>query len=188
MADMDITTLMDAVQVKNRIVDGMVRITFDGKQIEWAPGQSRQLPRKLAEWFVNKSLYCFYPGDVNEGLPSKAHYKLVIVGMANADESDITRAQVANVKELLDVASMPELTRIDPQTGKPMRRVYIDPRSTGANDMETRQAEQAATKTISSAIVKDAANKIADAAAGASDAEIVEAVTTISGKMERAGA
>jgi len=79
------------------------------------------------------------------------------------------------VKELLDVSNMPELTRIDPQTGKPLRRVYIDPRSTGARD-NFAQRERAATKTVSSAIVKDAAERLADAAQGASEADIQAAV------------
>lgn len=152
---MTIGELMDSVQVKNRVCDGIVRITFDGKQVEWAPGEVKNLPRALAEWFQAKSLYLFNPGDINEGIPAKSHYKLAILGMGQ-DEDDLTKEGV-NVPELLDAQNMPELTRVDPATGKPMRRVYIDPRSTGARDSSPKKA-------LSKAMTKESAMALAQAA------------------------
>ncbi len=129
---MQLSDMLDSVEVKNRVADGAVCITFDGKLVEWKPGEVKRLPRKLAEWFQAKSLYLFHPGDIVEGIPAKSHYKLAILGIGQ-DEFELTKAQ-SDVPELLDAQNMPELTRVDPQTGKPMRRVYIDPRSTGARD------------------------------------------------------
>lgn len=179
MADrVNINQLFDTVGVKNRIVDGMVRITFDGTQIEWAPGETKQMPRKHAEWFVAKSLYLFQSGDINEGESSKSHYKLCILG-GGEDETDLLREDVLAVKELLDAQNMPHLTHVDPATGKAMRRVYIDPRSTGASDMAQRQAEESTTKRLSSAIVRDAAERIAEAAQDATEADIEAAVADL---------
>lgn len=180
MADIGINEVMDTVQVKNRIVDAPVRITYDGKQVVWEPGQIRQLPRKLAEWFQEHSLFHFNPGDVDEGIPSKSDYKLVMLG-CNQNEHDITKDDVKAVRELLDTANMPQLARVDPTTGQLMRRVYIDPRSTGANDQAQRRAEENVTKTLSSRIVADAAEKIAEAAQGASESEIESAVASMTG-------
>lgn len=173
---------MDTVQIKNRIVDGIVRITWDSKQFEWAPGQVMSMPRKLAEWFRDKSLYLFNPGDVSEGISAQSHYKLWIVGDASHEGSDLTKADLAEVKELLDVKNMPETNMIDPATGKPLRRVYIDPRSTGARDTRAKHhANEPGIKKVSSAIVKDAAERIADAAQGATDQEIDAAVADLTG-------
>lgn len=188
MAETNINEVLDMVGVKNRVVDGKSAFVFDGKQVVWEPGETKVMPKKYAMWFtLLKSLYRFQPGDTAEGIPAKYHYKLAILG-TGMDESDLTKAEMANVKELLDVENMPELTRIDPQTGQPMRRVYIDPRSTGAMGQSdvARQRETAATKKVSSAIVQHAAEEIADAAQGASETEIVEAVKSISGRMEAA--
>lgn len=184
MADYKIEELMDMVQVKNRIVDSPVKIVFDGKLITWAPGQVLGMPKALADWFVRKSLYLFTPGDSNYETPAVYHYKLCIVGQG--DNTDLTIAKVAETKELLDASNMPELTRVDPATGKPMRRVYIDPRQTGANTRAADAAERAATKKVTSAIVKAAAEEIADAAAGASEAEVEQAVAELG--QTRAGA
>jgi len=132
MAERSFSEIMDSVEIKNRVIDSKVRITFNGKQWEWEPGEVKRMPRKNAEWFLAKSLYLFHPGDINEGIPSKSHYKLAILGEGQ-DEFDLVKNDV-NVPELLDAQNMPELTRVDPATGKPMRRVYIDPRKTGAQD------------------------------------------------------
>ena len=180
MADIGINDVMDTVQVKNRLVDASVRITFDGKQVVWEAGQSRSLPRKLAEWFQAKSLYCFNPGDIDEGIQAQSQYKLVIVGSGQA-ESDLTKADVQAVRELLDTQNMPGLARVDPTTGMLMRRVYIDPRSTGANDQAQRQTEERVTKGISSRIVAEAAEQIAEAAQGATEQEIDDAVVQMTG-------
>jgi len=174
-AEFSIHQLMDNCEVRNRIIDNAVRITFDSKEVRWEPGEVKTMPRSLAEWFRDKSLYHFRPGDVNEGISAMSCYKLHITGDTAHEDHDLTKDEVNAVKELLDVSNMPELTRIDPQTGKPLRRVYIDPRSTGARD-NFAQRERAATKTVSSAIVKDAAERLADAAQGASEADIQAAV------------
>jgi len=176
---MKLEQMMDSVEVKNRVVDGPVKITFDGTMVEWAPGEVKRLPRKLAEWFQAKSLYSFHPGDINEGIPAKSHYKLVMLGCSQ-DEGDLSKLAVNEVKELLDASNMPELTRIDPTTGQPLRRVYIDPRSTGARDKYVAKELQA-TKSVSSAIVREAAEQIADAAQGASEQEIEAAVADMTG-------
>jgi hypothetical protein len=180
MADIGINDVMDTVQLKNRLVDAPVRITFDGKQVVWNPGQARSLPRKLAEWFQAKSLYCFNPGDIDEGISAQSQYKLVILG-SGQNEGDLTKEDVQAVRELLDTQNMPGLARVDPTTGKLMRRVYIDPRATGANDMAQRQAEERVTKGISSRIVAEAAEQIAEAAQHATEAEIDEAVVSMTG-------
>ncbi len=152
-AEFNIHQLMDNCAVRNRIVDHPVRITFDSKEVKWEPGEVKTMPRALAEWFRDKSLYHFRPGDVNEGISAMSCYKLHIDGDRAHEDHDLTREEVLAVKELLDTANMPELTRIDPVTGKPLRRVYIDPRSTGARD-NFAQRERAATKTVSSAMTE----------------------------------
>lgn len=171
--------LTDVVEVKNRVVDGPVNITYDAKPQHWEPGESKRMPRKVAEFLRHKSLFRFNPGDHNEGIPPKWEYKLAIIGDSH-DESPITHAEVLAVKELLDVKNMPELTRTAPD-GHVMKRVYIDPRSTGAmgaSDSQ-RMAEERVTRQVSSAIVSDAAGKIADAAAGLTERDIEQAVRQV---------
>lgn len=183
----DIKELMNVVQVKNRIVNGKVRQTFDGKEFLWEPGEVKTMPRAHAEWFVEKSMYLMLPGDIDEGTPASSHYKLVILGDGR-DESDLQRAEVAEVQELLDVKNMPQLQRVDPKTGEPMRRVYINPRSTGAmaKSDEVFKAEKSVVEKVSKAIIKQGANDIADAVeqTGADEKEIEQAVKTVSGRME----
>lgn len=182
---LDIEALTDAVQLKNRIVDGQVTITYDSHPVVWAPGQIRTLPRKVAEWFRHKSMFRFNPGDHNEGISPKWEYKLAILGDTTQDSSDLTREYVASVKELLDVENMPGLTRVD-KDGHPMRRVYIDPRSTGAmarSDAQ-RRVEAQATRQTSSAIVHAAAEEIADAAQSATPQEIEAAVAELTGQAQ----
>lgn len=171
--------LTDVVAIKNRIVDGPVNITYDSKPQHWDPGETKRMPRKVAEFLRHKSLFRFNPGDHNEGIPPKWDYKLAIEGDAH-DESDLTHAEVLAQKELLDVRNMPELTRTG-QDGQPLRRVYIDPRSTGAMGVSDsqRMAEERVTKQVSSAIVADAAGKIADAARGLSEKDIEQAVRRV---------
>jgi len=179
MAEMDINEMLSSVTVKNRVTNEAVRITFDGRLIVWQPGESKQMPRKLADWFQAKSLYLFHPGDPTDPEnPQKFHYKLAILGVGQ-DETPLTREDV-NVPELLDAQNMPELRRVDPKTGEPMRRVYINPRSTGARD-DFVAKERQVTKDVSSAIVKDAAERIADAATGVSETEIGAAVAELTG-------
>lgn len=179
---LDIEDLTDNVQLKNRIVDGRVTVTYNSRAVIWEPGQIKTLPRKVAEWFRHKSMFRFNPGDHNEGISPKWEYKLAILEDATQDSTDLTKDYVAGVKELLDVSNMPQLTRVD-KDGHPLRRVYIDPRSTGAmskSDVARRVEEQAVRQT-SSAIVHAAAEEIADAAQGASDADIEAAVNELTG-------
>jgi len=175
--------LVNSVSIKNRVCDGSVFITRNARQQEWKPGEVKVLPRKIAEWFRDKSRFRVNPGEPNEGIPSTIEYKLVILG-DGADETDITREYVLSVKELLDVANMPQLQRIDPKTGLPLRRVYIDPRSTGGMGQSdtVRRTEEAVTKAVSSDIVRAAADAIADAAQNASPAEIEAAVADLTGQ------
>lgn len=176
MADLGIDDLLSGVKVKNRVVDARTVITHNGKAIVWEPGETKSMPRKLGEWFVYlKSLYRFNPGSSDEGIPATYSYKLCIVGDPHP-ETDLTKADMAKVKELLDVENMPDLVRVDTATGVQMKRVYIDPRSTGANDFAQRALEQEVTKRQSSKIVKAAAAEIAEAAEKASPEEIVAAV------------
>lgn len=186
-SQVDIKELMNVVVVKNRVCDGKVRQNFDGREFLWEPGGTKTMPRAHAEWFVAKSMYLMLPGDINEGTPASSHYKLVIVGDGQ-DESDITRETLSNVKELLDTKNMPQLTRVDPKTGEPMRRVYIDPRSTGAmaGAVARERQEEAVVERVSKAIIKQGANDIADAVeqTGADEAEIETAVKKISGRVE----
>ena len=181
MADLGIDDILSGVEVKNRVVDGKTVITYNGKSIEWGPGEIKRMPRIVGEWFVYlKSFYRLNPGNSEEGIPQTYSYRLVILGDGQ-DESDLTREELSKVKELLDVENMPDLVRIDPTTGKPMRRVYIDPRSTGANDYAQRQRERAVTKEVSSRIVTAAAVEIAAAAQQASEGEIEAAVAELTG-------
>jgi len=181
--EFDIDALLDGVDIKNRVVDGPVFLTYNARQVKWEPGEVKRMPRALALWFQNKSMFHLNPGDYNEGIPSKIEYKLAIIGQRGEDESDITREYVLSVKELLDVQNMPQLQRIDPKTGLPMRRVYIDPRSTGGMSQSdnVRRAEEQVTRRVSSAIVHDAAEKIADAAQGVTEADIEAAVGELTG-------
>lgn len=174
--------IVASVSLKNRVKDGSVFITRNARQQEWKPGEVKVLPRKIAEWFRDKSRFRVNPGDPNEGIPATIEYKLVIVGDGQ-DESDITREYVLSVKELLDVQNMPHLQRIDPKTGLPLRRVYIDPRSTGGFGQSdaARQAEERVTRAVSSDIVRAAADEIATAAQNASDEEILSAVAELTG-------
>lgn len=185
--DFSMEDLMDSVELKNRIMDGPVRLIRDSREIVFAPGQSVRLPRKIAEFLRHKSMFRFNPGDFNLGIQPKWEYKLAIMEDPDQDNSPLTMDYVRGVKELLDVTNMPELTRIDPSTGQPLRRVYIDPRSTGAmgtSDSVARQESQVVKK-VSSAIVRDAADRIADAAQGTSEAEIVAAVADLTGAETR---
>lgn len=179
MADLGIEDLLSGVEVKNRVVDGRTVITHNGKAIVWEPGEVKRMPRKLGDWFVYlKSLYRFNPGSSDEGIPATYSYKLCIIGDPHP-ETDLTRADLKKVQELLDVDNMPDLVRVDTATGVKMKRVYIDPRSTGANDFAQRALEQEVTKRQSSKIVKAAAAEIAEAAQGASEGEIADAVADL---------
>jgi len=173
--------LLESVEVRNRIVDRRVSITRNAKPVVWEPGEVKRMPRVMAEWFIElKSMYKFYPGNLDDGTPSKRHYLLTIVGDPKYDQTDLTKAEVAGQKELLDVANMPELTRVDAQ-GNAMRRVYIDPRSTGA--MSQSDTESAREKRVISAVSKDivraGAEAIADAAQNATVQEIEAAVADL---------
>lgn len=183
----ELKDLMDVVQVKNRIKDGSFTKWHDSKPYTWGPGEVVSMARGAAEWFVDRSIYGMNQGDPVMGIPAKHLYRLCIVG-SPGDEGEITMAMVRERKELLDAQNMPELTRIDPATGEPMKRVYIDPRGTGAMSRsdELHRKEQAVTQKVSKAIIRQGANDIAEAVeqTGADDAEIETAVKTISGKME----
>lgn len=182
MADMGIEQIVNTVGLKNRVVDAPVKITFDGKVVEWAPGETKMLPRKYSEWFQHKSLYKFHPGDTTFGEPSRFYYKLCIVG--EGDQSDLTYAET-NVQELLDVSNMPDLVRVDPATGKPMRRVYIDPRSTGASSSQVDRQEAQAQRATSEAIKADAVETITQAASQLSEAEIDAQVDQLRRELTR---
>lgn len=181
----NIDEILNSVSIKNRVEDGPVWITRNARQVVWNPGEVKTLPLKIAEWFRDKSRFRVNPGDHNEGIPPTIEYKLVILGQGQ-DETPITREYVLSVKELLDVQNMPQLQRIDPKTGLPLRRVYIDPRSTGgmSNSDTARRAEEAVVKSVSSAIVRDAAERIADAAQGVSEGDIEAAVGKMTGAEE----
>lgn len=178
----DVDQLLDGVEIKNRIVDGVVKLLFDGRPVEFAPGEVKRTARKVAEFLRDKSLFCFNPGDYNDGIPPTYMRKLCILNNGE-DESDLYREDVAKVRELLDVNNMPQLARVDPATGLPMRRVYIDPRSTGAMGTSDSQhtKEKQVVKETSSAIIADAAGKIVDAVkqTGVSEADIAVAVKTV---------
>jgi hypothetical protein len=178
----NIDEILNSVQLKNRIEDGPVMITRNARQVRWEAGEVKTLPLKIAEWFRDKSRFRVNPGDHNEGISPTIEYKLVILGQG-ADETPLTREYVLSVKELLDVQNMPQLTRIDPKTGEPLRRVYIDPRSTGGMGQSdaAKQREEAVTRQVSSDIVRSAAEAIADAAQGASEQEIEAAVADLTG-------
>ena len=178
----NIDDMLDVVQIKNRIEDGPVMIVRNSRQVIWGPGETKSLPRKIADWFLNKSRFRVNPGDHNEGIPAKIEYKLVILNQGQ-DESPITREYVLSVKELLDVENMPHLQRLDPKTGLPLKRVYIDPRSTGGMSLhdQQRQLEQRVMRQVSSDIVHAAADEIADAAVNASEQEIEAAVAELTG-------
>lgn len=178
--------LMDSVELKNRIEDAPVVIVRDAKEIRIAPGQSVRLPRKVAEFLRHKSLFRFNPGDYQLGIPPKWDYKLAIVGDPH-DDTPLTREEVLAQKELLDVKNMPELSRTAPD-GTVLRRVYIDPRSTGAMGQSDGLAreEKGVVRKVTSGIVREAAEQIADAAVrtGVSEAEIGAAVAELTGKGE----
>jgi len=177
---MQIGELMNIVQLKNRVIDRAVHLTYDGKHLEFKPGEVVNIARPIAEWLLNKSLYRFNPGDENQDppIPASYHYKLCILG-GSTDESDLTSVDI-NRKELLDVENMPSLNRVDPTTGKTMRRVYLNPSATGAVDNVTRNERQAQ-QAVSSAIIKHAAEEIAEAVQSVSDAEIDSAVKDMAG-------
>lgn len=172
-----IDSVLSIVTIRNRVSDGKVRITFNSKEYVWEPGETKQMPRDHAEWFRAKSLFRLNPGDLNEGIPASSEYKLSIVE-DTPNEGDITKAYVENVQELLDVSNMPELMRVDPTTGKPMRRVYIDPRSTGAAStaIARERLEQTVKTKLSSAMIAEGANTMADIASKMSEEEFESVV------------
>lgn len=163
----EIDDLMDTVPIKNRVVDGLVCITFDRKQIVWKPGEVKGMPRKVAEWFVRKSMYSFSPGDENRGIKATGHHTLVILGMGK-DESDITDEE-RRKPELIDRSRM---QAYDLKTGQPMKVIYIDPNAVNGVDALDAKAwgqdrvQAAAVEKVSDAIINHTANevgKIADA-------------------------
>jgi hypothetical protein len=166
-AAFEIEDLMDTVPIKNRVTDGKVCVVFDRRQIVWAPGEVKGMPRKVAEWFIRKSMYKFTPGDENRGIRAKTHHTLVIVG-GGKDETPMTNEQRTR-PELIDRESM---TSIDLNTGKPMKTVYIDPnRVAGVDALDGRakvgdKIQERAVETISGAIMAQTVGevgKIADA-------------------------
>ncbi len=131
---MRVSELLDEVQVKNRVVDAPVTLTYDLEEITWAPGQTRHMPKKLAEWFVAKSWFKFNSDT------GKRWYKLVILGKGQ-DESDLTAAEVTR-PELLDRENM-RSTAFDKETGEALRPVYLDPNGVSGVDDFTRRADNA---------------------------------------------
>lgn len=171
-----INEVISSVDIKNRITDGFVRFLWDGVIVEFAPGEVKHVPRKMAEWWRDHTRYKFVEGDALEGTPSVSSYKLGIVGVD--DTSDVTKAEVDKVKDLYDSINAPP--KIDQETGKPFRTVYLNPASTGVMDtarqIEAREAK--AVKQVSEAIVGTAATELADASAQASDEEVSTAWKT----------
>ncbi len=165
IARSSIQDLMDTVPIKNRVVDGMVCITFDRQQIVWQPGEVKGMPRKVAEWFIRKSMYSFQPGDESRGIKAKAHYTLCIVGDGK-DESELTDEQRRR-PELIDRSGMQPY---DLKTGKPMRVVYIDPNQVaGVNELNAKayaqdKVQERAVEAVSEKIVQVAANEAGDIA------------------------
>lgn len=166
-AAFEIDDLMDTVPIKNRVVDGMVCIVFDRKQIVWKAGEVKAMPKKVAEWFVRKSMYLFSPGDENRGIKAQGYYTLVIVG-GGKDETDITDDK-RHPPELIDRSRMQPY---DLKTGQPMRVMYIDPNSVvGVDSLVNRadaqdRVQKDAVDKVSDAIIQHTANevgKIADA-------------------------
>lgn len=172
---MNIHEIIDSVAIKNR-VDIPVRITFDGRTVEWKPREVKTLPRTYAEWFQHKSLYKYNPGESDMGIPPSFHYKLVILGSGNP-ETDLTVQDVSN-KELLDVENMPS-TRMISADGKPATRTYIDPRSTGADSSTIDRLERQAQANTRTKIIEAAAETIHVAAAPLSEAEIERQVAQL---------
>lgn len=172
--------LADFVQIKNRIKDGYFRKVHNAHEEVWAPGETKTMLRVLAEWFRDRSWLKINPGDVHEGTPAKNEYRLCILGEGQ-DEFDITLDYVKGVKELLDVDNMPQLTRVDPKTGEPMKRVYIDPRSTGAmgkSDAQ-RQLDDRVRSEVTKAMVSDGAEKIAEVVAQMPQEEFEQVVAEL---------
>lgn len=180
MATVGFDAMLDVVEIKNLVEDGKVRMTFDGKEYLWTEGEVKRMPRAHAEWFRAKSMFRLNPGDLNEGTTSIAEFKLAILGEGQ-DEKPITKAYVAGVHELLDVDHMPQLTRVDPKTGEPMRRVYIDPRSTGAmgkSDAQKR-VDDTVRSEVSKAMISQGAEQIAEIAAKMPDDEFQSIVAEL---------
>lgn len=178
---MSIDDIVDSVQVVNRVQDAPVKITFDGRTVTWQPSETKSLPRKMAEWFQHKSLYKFQPGNTLYDEPARFHYKLGIVGVTDCEP--LTFAEV-NRMEILDRDNMPP--KLDRETRQPLRTVYIDPRGTGVSTADLDSKEREVKRAISGAIVRDAAEKIAEAAEQASPAEIDAAVSGMVGTPQGA--
>jgi len=170
---MRIGEILDNVAVWNRVVDQATAVIFDNEVLIWQPGETRYMPRLLAEWFVSHSIFLLNPEN------GKRLCKLVVLGKSQ-DESDLTAEQV-NRPELLDRENM-RPTAFDKDTMKPLRTVYLDPNGVGGVEEVTRrfgeggegpeERERRVKQGIADRNRSEAADQIAKAAAQLSDEEI----------------
>lgn len=84
---MSLAQSLRGVPVKNRIIDAEVSIIFNSETWVWKPGETVYLPRDIADWMRNHSLYML---DNNT---YQHKYKLCIVG-EHQDESDLIFADL----------------------------------------------------------------------------------------------
>jgi hypothetical protein len=174
MSTTKISQIVDSVPVKNRIVDGSFTQMFDGELVTWTPGEVKHLPRSYAEWFVHKSCFKF---DIAGG---KHGYRLCIVGVG-ADESDLTAAEVAAQKELIDREKLGP-TMFTPD-GKPLTPTTVPLSGLAgqirAEEMKIVDAERAAKDELRAERFDAAVEKLAAAAEKLSPAEIDAAAAEI---------
>lgn len=171
---MDIRSIIKTVPVKNRVVDGQVRITFDSQEVVWEPGEVKHLPEAYADWFQGKSLYQL------DNVFYKHKYRLAVLGKGQ-DESDLSVAQLPNRAD--SIIDWNNRRYIDQKTQKEYRRVEVpvngvpvmEPRVDRA-DLEVQEKMSALEGKKEAAVEKLASFSEAEVAAG-----LAELSTTDSG-------
>lgn len=150
----NVKDLMDTVKLKNRVVDAPVTIIHNCEEYTFGPGEVRQMPRKLAQWLLRKGWYRWIAANTAIGRKAQILNKLVILGEGK-DETDL-------YVDDTDALTLVPVTKIDPQTGKPLRMVAINPADTGADsaEMALMERDRQVSAQIREAVQNDAAEKI----------------------------
>lgn len=177
--------LMDTVRIKNRVTDGTVTILHNKEAYDFAPGEVKQMPRKLAQWMLRKGWYKWIAGNTALGRKAQILNKLVILETGK-DESDLTAGDT-------EALTLVPITKIDPSTGKPLRMIAINPSDTGADtaEMALMERDRQTNQKIRTAVAEDTADKIIKSAQENgidTDEKMAEAVQRAGFKPSQAGA
>jgi hypothetical protein len=132
METMTLEEMADVVPIKNRLVNGPVKVIRDAKEFTWEAGETKLLPRQVAWFVISKSTR-------KRDLKGKEKVQLLVIVGGGKPESDLKAESFAGPQELV------EKQWFD-RDGTPLRAVYLDVNGTGVEDIVNRVESKEAAK------------------------------------------